>query len=330
MLMRGAISVLLFAAGLAGILVPGTVSAQSWPTRPVTMVVPFAPGSSSDTVGRVIAAKLSDLLTQPVVVESVSGGGGMIGTSRVAKSPPDGYQFVFASVDSMAIVPSMHKKPLYNSVTDFAAAGLVVEQPIVLLVRKDLPANTMAEFVAYAKANHRSMQFGSAGVGSGSHFSCAQLSAALGIEPVHVPYRGGNLAVQDVIAGRLDFACPLAAVGMGALQAGSVKPIALLTDEPSPLFPDVKTAKQQGVAGVSSRFWTGFFYPKDTPEPFVRKLNEVTTQALEDKTILERLKMVGVTPVPPEQRSPAYLQTFVKTEVDTWAAIVKASGVSID
>jgi tripartite-type tricarboxylate transporter receptor subunit TctC len=329
MLKRGTVTALFVAATL-NVFVPGSAPAQSWPTRPVTMVVPFAPGSSSDTMGRVIAAKLSDALGQTVVVESISGGGGMIGTSRVAKSPPDGYQFIFASVDSVAIVPTMHKKPLYNSVTDFTPVGLVVEQPIILLARKDLPANTMAEFVTYAKANHSKMQFGSAGVGSGSHFSCAQLNAALGIEPVHVPYRGGNLAVQDVTAGRLDFACPLAAVGMGPLQNGSVKAIALLTDVPSPLFPDVKTAKEQGVPGVSSRFWTGFFYPKDTPNFIVQKLYEATTQALEDKATVERLKTIGVTPVPAEERSPAYLQKFVRTEVDNWAAIIKASGVSIE
>ena len=156
---------------------------QSWPQRPVTMVVPFAAGSSSDTVGRVLAIGLSEALGQQVIIETIGGAGGMTGTARVAKAPPDGYQCVFASVDSMAIVPAMYKKPLYNSVTDFTAAGLVVEQPIVLITRKDLPVNTLQEFVAYAKANHGKMQFGSSGVGSGSHFSCAKLNAALGIDP---------------------------------------------------------------------------------------------------------------------------------------------------
>src|SRR5436305_13379422 len=156
-------------------------AAQTWPNRPVTMVVPFAAGSSSDIAGRVLAIGLSEALGQQVIVENIGGGGGMTGTARVAKAAPDGYQFVFASVDSMAIVPTMHKQPLYNSVTDFTAAGLVVDQPIVLITRKDLPVNTLQEFVAYAKANHGKMQFGSSGVGSGSHFACAKLNAVLGI-----------------------------------------------------------------------------------------------------------------------------------------------------
>jgi tripartite-type tricarboxylate transporter receptor subunit TctC len=329
MLKRGTMTAAFVAATLSSVIV-GSAPAQDWPMRPVTMVVPFAPGSSSDTMGRVIAAKLSELLGQSVVVESISGGAGTIGTSRVAKAQPDGYQVLFATVDTVAIVPAMHKKPPYNGLTDFTSVGLVVEQPIILLVRKDLPANTMAEFVAYAKTNHKKMQFGSSGVGSGSHFACAQLNAALGIDPVHVPYRGGNLAVQDVIAGRPDFVCPLAAAGIGGLQSGSVKAIALLTDEPSALLPELKTAKDQGVPGVSARIWTGFLFPKGTPDFIVKKLNEATLQALNDPATIERLKKIGVTPAPQDQRSPAFLHKFLAAEVDKWATLVKASGVSID
>src|SRR5438046_2350927 len=153
-------------SALVTVVAVGIASAQSWPTRPVTMVVPFAAGSSSDTAGRVLAVGLSEALGQQVIIENIGGGGGMTGTARVAKATPDGYQFVFASVDSMAIVPTMHKRPLYNSVTDFTAVGLAVEQPIVLITRKDLPAGSMQEFVAYAKQNHKQMQFGSSGVGS--------------------------------------------------------------------------------------------------------------------------------------------------------------------
>src|SRR5262245_22292612 len=176
-------------AALTTFVATASASAQSWPQSAVLMLVPVAAGRSSDTAGRILAGGSSDALGQQVIIENTSGAGGMTGTARVAKAASDGYQFVFASVDSMAIVPTMHKQPLYNSVTDFTSAGLVVEQPIVLITRKDLPVNTLAEFVAYAKANHDKMQFGSSGVGSGSHFSCAKLNAALGISPTHVPYR---------------------------------------------------------------------------------------------------------------------------------------------
>ena len=234
-------------SALAIIAAVGVASAQSWPTRPVTMVVPFAAGSSSDTAGRVLAVGLSEALGQQVIIENIGGGGGMTGTARVAKAPPDGYQFLFGSVDSMAIVPTMHKQPLYNSVTDFTAGGLVVEQPIVLITRKDLPVNTLQEFVAYAKANQGKMQFGSSGVGSGSHFSCAKLNTALGIEPTHVPYRGSGLAMQDLIAGRIDYFCALGAAAMGPLEAGNARAMALLTSDRSPLFPTLQTSKEQGM-----------------------------------------------------------------------------------
>jgi len=315
---------------LATIAVVGSASAQSWPTRAVTMVVPFAAGSSSDTAGRILAVGISEALGQQVIIENVGGGGGMTGTARVAKAPPDGYQFVFASVDSMAIVPTMHKAPLYNSVADFTAAGLVVEQPIVLITRKDLPANTLQEFVAYAKEHHGKMQFGSSGVGSGSHFSCAKLNKIIGISPTHVPYRGSGLAMQDLIGGRIDYFCALGAAAMGPVESGQAKAIALLTAERSDLFPALKTSKEQGIPGVDSYFWTAFFFPAGTPEPIVQKLYDATNQSLNSPTTVERLKKAGATPIAPALRSPAYLKGFIGKEVENWAAQIKASGVAIE
>ena len=315
---------------LATVNAVDAASAQNWPTRPVTMVVPFAAGSSTDTAGRILAVGLSEALGQQVIIENVGGAGGMTGTARVAKATPDGYQFVFASVDSMAIVPAMHRTPLYNSVTDFTAVGLVVEQPIVLLARKDLPVDTLPEFVAYAKANHAKMQFGSSGVGSGSHFSCAKLNAALGIAPIHVPYRGSGLAMQDLIGGRLDYFCALGAAATGPLESGNAKAIALLTSERSDLFPSLRTSKEQGIPGVDSYFWTAFFFPKDTPDAIVQTLYDATTRALNSPLTVERLTKAGVAPIPPELRTPAYLRSFTRREIGNWAAMVKASGVAIE
>jgi tripartite-type tricarboxylate transporter receptor subunit TctC len=314
----------------ATIAMVGGASAESWPTRPVNMVVPFAAGSSTDTAGRLLAIGISEALGQQVIVENIGGGGGMTGTARVAKATPDGYQFVFASVDSMAIVPAMHKTPLYNSVTDFTAAGLVVEQPIVLIVRPDLPVNTLQEFAAYAKVNHAKMQFGSSGVGSGSHFSCAKLNAAIGIAPTHVPYRGSGLAMQDLIGRRIDYFCALGAAAMGPLEAGNAKAIALLTSERSDLFPALRTSKELGIPGVDSYFWTAFFFPKDTPDAIVQKLYDATTQTLKSPVMIERLKQTGVAPIAGELRTPAYLKTFIGREVDNWAAMVRASGIPIE
>jgi tripartite-type tricarboxylate transporter receptor subunit TctC len=315
---------------LATVATIGAASAQSWPTRPVTMVVPFAAGSSTDTAGRILAVGISEALGQQVIIENTSGAAGMTGTARVAKAAPDGYQLLFGSVDSMAIVPAMHKTPLYNSIVDFTAAGLVVEQPIVLIIRKDLPVNTLAEFVAYAKANHARMQFGSSGVGSGSHFACARLNAAIGIEPTHVPYRGSAPAMQDLIGGRIDYFCALGAAAMGPLEAGNAKAIALLTSQRTDLFPALKTSKELGIPGVDSYFWTAFFFPKDTSDAIVQKLYGATTSTLNSPLTIERLKTAGVAPIAPALRTPAYLKTFIGQEVENWAAMVKASGVPIE
>jgi tripartite-type tricarboxylate transporter receptor subunit TctC len=208
--------------------------------------------------------------------------------------------------------------------------GLAVEQPIVLITRKDLPVSSMAEFVTYAKKNHKQMQFGSSGVGSGSHFSCARLNAALGIDPQHVPYRGSGPAMQDLIAGRIDYFCALGAAAMGPLVSEQAKAMALLTSEPSPLFPTVKTAKELGYAGVDSYFWTAFFFPKDTPDAIVQKLNEATNHALNSPVTVDRLKKAGVTPIDPKLRTPGYLKNFIGAEVDNWAKQIKASGVAIE
>lgn len=308
----------------------GNASAQTWPTRPVTVVVPFAAGSSTDTAARILSVGLSEALGQQVVVENIGGAAGLTGTTRVARAAPDGYQVVFATVDTMAIVPAMRKKPPYDSVGDFVPAGLVVEQPIVLIARKDLPANTLEEFVAYAKANYKKMQFGSAGVGSGSHFSCAKLNAALGIDPIHVPYRSSGLAAQDLMGGRLDYLCALGGTAMGPVESGQAKAIGLLTAERSELFPKLRTSKEQGIAGVDSYFWTAFFFPKGTPDAIVQKLYDATTRTLSSPTTVDRLRKTGIDPIVPARRSPAYLQGFMQAEKKNWAELVRASGIPLE
>ena len=305
-------------------------TAEEWPTRPLSMVVPFAAGSASDTVGRILAAGLAGPLGQQVIVENVGGAGGMTGTARVANAPPDGYQFSLGSVDTMAINQTLYKKPLYNSASDFTPVGLVIEQPIILIARADLPANTLKEFTAYAKANQGKMQFGSAGPGSGSHLACARVNAAIGAEPAHVPYRGSAQAMQDLAAGRIDFFCALGAAAIAPLESKTAKAIAMLTRERSPLFPDIASANEQGLAGVEAYFWSGFFFPKNTPNDIVKKMSSATAQTLDSQATQDRLKKAGVTVVGPERRSPEYLKKFMDGEVANWAATIKASGVSLD
>jgi tripartite-type tricarboxylate transporter receptor subunit TctC len=304
--------------------------AQDWPTRPVTMVVPFAAGSASDTLARILAARLSEVLGQQVIIENVGGAGGMTGVARVAKAAPDGYQFVLGGVDTFAQNQTLYKKPLYNSVADFEPVALMVEQPIILVARKELPLNDLKEFIAYAKANQAKMQFGSAGAGSGSHLACAQLNAAIGIDVAHIPYRGSPPAMQDLIAGRIDYFCALAAAAMPQIGSNTMRAVAILTRNRSPLLPDLASAHEQGLTDFDSNFWSGFFLPKSTPALIVQRLHAAAVATLDTPTVQARLKEVGVTVVGPDRRSPEYLKRFLDSEIERWAVLIKASGVSLD
>ena len=304
--------------------------AQGWPNRFVTLVVPFGAGSGSDTVSRIISTRMSEELGQQVIIENVGGAGGIIGVGRVAKAAPDGYQMVLGAVDTFAQSQTLLKTPPYNSATDFAPVGLAMEQPLVVITRKELPAGTLQEFAAYMKANHGRMQFGSGGVGSGPHLACTQLTVIFGAPVAHVPYRGSAPAIQDMIAGNLDFYCPLAAGVMGLIENKSVKALAILTRERSPLLPELPTAVEQGVNGIDGTYWIGFFLPKGTPEPIVTKLGAAINAALDTPAVQARLREVGTTVVAPERRSPAYLQKFVETEIASWATTIKASGIKLD
>ena len=320
----------MFAAVAVIAATTGTATAQNWPNRPVTLVVPFAAGSASDTVARILGARLSEVLGQQVIIENVGGAGGMTGASRVAKAAPDGYQFVLGGIDTFAQNQTLYKRPLYNAATDFSAVALVVEQPLILLARNDLPVGNLQAFIAYAKENHAKMQYGSAGVGSGSHLACAQLNAAIGVEITHVPYRGSPPAMQDLIAGRIDYFCALAAAAMPQLGSNTMKALAIMTRNRSPLMPNLASAHEQGLSEFDSYFWSGFFLPKGTPTPVVAKLHAAAVETMNTSSVQERLKGVGVTVVAPERRSPDYLKRFVDSEIEKWAATIKASGVSLD
>src|SRR5438552_10094853 len=186
-------------------------SAQDWPNRPVTMVVTFTAGSGDDLLARILSPALSDFLGQQVIIENVGGAGGMNGANRVAKAAPDGYQFVLGGTGTFAANQTLYKHPLYNAATDFTPVALIVEQPMLLIVRKDLPVGNLQEFIAYARTNQGRMQFGSGGVGSATHLACVLLNSAIGVNITHVPHRAAAQATQDLIGGRLDYACAIAA-----------------------------------------------------------------------------------------------------------------------
>jgi tripartite-type tricarboxylate transporter receptor subunit TctC len=308
-------------------LMPAFAHAQAWPTRPVTMVVPFAAGGPMDTVGRIMALTLSESLGQQVIVENVGGGGGMTGASRVAKAAPDGSQFVLGNVCTHAVAQSLSKNPPYNVMTDFAPVALFADLSLVLVARKDLPAANLQEFIAFTKANQDKMQFGSASAGSATHLGCALLNATIGANVTHIPYRGGAPAMQDLVAGRIDYLCIDTPIAIPLIESGQIKALAILTKARSASLPDLASAQEQGLANFEAANWAAFFMPKGTPEPIVAKLQAASAAAINSDAVKKRMKDIGVDPVAPERRSQDYLAKFVESEVAKWATAMKASGM---
>ena len=304
-------------------------SAETWPSRPLTMLYPFTAGSAGDGVGRILASTLSDLLGQPVIFENVGGAGGMTGANRAAKATPDGYEFMLGGT-FMVLNETIYRHPLYDAVKDFAPVVLLAEQPTVLIARKNLPANGLQEFISYTRSNQAKMQYGSAGIGSIVHLSCALLNTAIGVNVTHIPYRGGGEALQDLIAGRIDYQCPIFPVALPPIQGETVKPIAVLGKERSAVLPDLPTAQEQGLADFDVTNWYAFFMPKGTPAPIVQKLHDATVTALTSPAVRERLNAIGATVVASQRQSSSYLADFVASEVVKWAAPIRASGAQID
>jgi tripartite-type tricarboxylate transporter receptor subunit TctC len=262
-----------------------------------------------------------------VIVEDLGGAGGTIAVSRVAKAPPDGYQIVLGAVDTFAQSQFLFKEPPFNSVTDFVPVGLAVEQPLLLVVRNDLPVTNLKEFAAYLKANQTKMRFGSAGIGAAPYLACSMLTRSIGATATHVPYRSAAPALEDMIRGDIDYYCPLSISASGLIESKSIKVLAVLTHDRSLLYPDVPTAREQGFDVVDGYYWMGLFAPKDTPAPIVATLNAALGRALDEPAVQSRLREASATVVAPERRSSAYLKDYLGTEITKWAGIMKASNV---
>jgi tripartite-type tricarboxylate transporter receptor subunit TctC len=318
------------AAIIAASLAFGTgVQAEDWPTRPLTMINPFAAGGPNDVLARLFAQRMGEILGQTIIIENVGGAGGMNGADRVAKAAPDGYTFLQGTVGTQAQNQTLFKKPAYDSTTDFAPVALMVEAPLVLIARKDMPVKDMREFVAYAKANKNKMQYASAGTGSAIHLGCALMNMVAGIDVVHVPYRGANPAMQDLMGGRVDYLCDIITTAKPQIDAGSVKAIAILTKERSLVLPSVPTAIEQGF-DVEAYTWNAFFLPRGTPAAIVQKLNRATVAAMKTPDLREKLEGAGLKFVSDDRTTPEYLAKFVESEIAKWAVPIKASGISVD
>jgi len=324
-------AIIVAAIGAAGATAArAQAGSPQWPTRTLTLVVPFTPGGGIDISARLQAQAIGDILGQSVIVENIGGGAGMTAGARVAHAAPDGYTFMIGNSGTHAYNQSLYKKPLYDSLADFTPVGLVSESPRILNARKDLPVNGLQEFIAWLRANESKAQFGSAGVGTGTHLPCVLFNLAVGVNITHVPYRGAGPVIQDLIGGRIDYMCDTIQTGAQLARQGTLKPIAVLAEHRVAIIPEVPTSGEQGLAGVESSVWNGFFMPKGTPDVIVRRLNVVVNQSLENPALRKRLEELGLDIVPPERRTPEYLAQFLPEDIARWAKAIRAAGIAAD
>jgi tripartite-type tricarboxylate transporter receptor subunit TctC len=315
-----------FALGLA-LLSLHYAAAQSYPSRPIRAVVPLAPGGGTDTVGRLVAGKLSELLGQQIVVDNRGGGGGVVGTDLVAKATPDGYTLLVGSITTNAVNPVLYKKLPYDHLRDFAPISLIGTVPNVLVVHTSVPAKSMKEFLAYAKANPGKINYGSSGLGSATHLSMALISSMTGVTMTHVPYKGAGAAVADVLGGQIQALCSSLAGLLPHIKSGRVRALGVTTARRNAQFPDVPTIAESGIPGYEVTIWYALFAPAKTPAAILARLNTETVKALNSAELKDRLTLQGLDVA---SSTPDELTALVKNETAKWAKVATAAGIQLE
>ena len=318
---------------IAAALIASAASAlaqSDYPNRPITLIVPFAAGGGVDASARLQALALGEVLGQTIVVENVGAAAGTVGSGRVAKAAPDGYTMLIGNSGTHVYSQSLYKKAPYDSVADFEPVSIVTGSPRLLVARKDLPASNLQEFIAYMKANKDKVSYSSAGVGSGTHLPCALFNFVTGIDITHVPYRGEGPALQDVIAGRIDYMCTTMQSGAAQARQGAVKGVATMSPRRAAVAPDVPTSGEQGVAGVEAVVWNGFLFPKGTPKPIVQKMHAAIEKMIATPDMQKKMQEMGLEIMPQDQRTPEYFAKFLKEDVERWGKVIKAANISMD
>jgi tripartite-type tricarboxylate transporter receptor subunit TctC len=311
-------------AALAAMLSTGA-GAQNYPTRTITLVVPFAAGGPADITGRVVADIFSRSLGQQVVVENVAGAGGATGTTRVARAPADGYTLALGHMGTHAAAIALTPNLAYRPVEDFEPVGLVATQPVILVAKKDLPANSMKEFIAYAKANEAKLNMAHAGVGSVSYTTCLLFNHAIGIKPTMVPFGGTAPALNAILGGQVDYVCDPILGPLPHVRAGTMKAMGIATMKRQPALPDVPTTAEGGLPQFQAAPFYAIFAPKGTPKPIVDRLAAELAKGLDDATPRKRLLDLGAEIAEPKDRGPQALAALVKSEIERLTPILKAA-----
>lgn len=315
--------------GLALALTGTTASAQNYPTKPITMLVPFAAGGATDTVARVTAATMSKILGQTIIIENATGAGGTIAAARAARAEPDGYTILIHHI-GISTAATLYRKLPYDTKTAFAPIGLVTNAPMTIIARPNLPPNTLAELITYIKANGDKMTFGNAGLGAASQLCGLMFMNAIDKQVLAVPYKGNGPVMNDLIAGQIDLTCDQTTNTTGPINAKLVKSYAITTKTRLSSMPDLPTADEAGLKGFEAGAWHGIYAPKGTPDEVVQKLAKTLQDSLRDPELIKRFHDINTDPVPLDQATPDALKKQLDSEVDRWAPIIKASGQFAD
>ena len=321
-------AVVALALALGTLVAPGSTPAQpaDWPTRPVRFILPFPPGGGTDILGRLIAERLTASLGQPVVAENRGGAGGNVGAEAAAKSAPDGYTIVLVA-PSLAISPSLYSKLNYDPVKDLAPVSLVATVPNVMITNPSVPAGTLADFVRLAKSRPGEMNFGSGGSGTSNHLAGELFNIVAGVKLVHVPYKGVNLAMNDVLSGRVQ----LVVIGIPAaaphIKAGKLRALALLAPQRSPVLPEVPTAAEAGLPKFEVTTWYGILAPAGTPRPVVARLNGELGKIMHSPELKDRLEALATDPV---TSTPEEFADLIRREIVKWGEVVREAGLKAE
>jgi putative tricarboxylic transport membrane protein len=304
--------------------------AQAYPTRPVTIIVPFAPGGATDVVGRIVGEYLSRTLGRQFVIENVAGAGGTTGTTRTMRASPDGYTIQVGQMGTHAVAVALYPNLAYKPDVDFEPIGMIAGLPIVITARRDFPANNLREFILYLRANAGKINVAHAGVGSITHTTCLLLHSLVGVDPTFVPFNGAAPAMNALLGGQVDYICNAIPDAVSHVQNGTAKGYAISTAERSPALPNVPTAKEAGLPEFDASAWNALFAPKGTPKAVVDKLADTLDKALDDESVRKRLLDLGCNIPAKSRRGPQALAALVASEIARWTPIMKAVSVKVE
>jgi tripartite-type tricarboxylate transporter receptor subunit TctC len=316
-------AVLTIGVGLIG---ADQAPAQTYPSHPITMGMPFAAGGPGDVLARILAERMRISLGQPVIVENITGAAGSIGAGRVARAAPDGYSLILGNWTTHVVNPVVYSLP-YDAVNDFEPIALVLSQPVLIVARQSMPAGDLKELIAWLKANPDKASAGNAGAGSATHVASIFFQRETGTRFQLVPYRGGAPAMQDLLAGQIDMMFDLAANTLPQMRAGTIKPYAVMAKTRVDTMPEIPTVDEAGVPGIYVAVWNGLWAPKGTPKSIIDRLNAAVVETLADPVVRQRLTDLGQEIPPPDQQTPQALAAYHKAEIAKWWPILKAAGI---